>query len=375
MINSETQQMLKKQINECIKNNKEILKNLRKEVLELKNKVITIRPRNTTSIALVATDGGNNKFKFDPFLIHILRVVDSNNNEIFLNVLVNEINIHDLSNFHLSRNDVLGRLMKELGVDDLSKLSHMLKPNKNGKLTRLGWINDYRNIIEWAVLYEMITKKDYISDTLLIFDGLLRSKSFWPEIFKTIINKIQNAIEEHKKKKRNLYIVGVAKHTQILEQYRLAMYLENILNKNYPAYVEIPYSIEEKVFKYQEWRTPNDEQINKKQFNEFSAGRMFLSKFGKNPFDPIWAVDIFAFQKEEHQKIMGFLLADALNGFPVPYYPLALQEAHKNAALVDFDFDIIQDYIYEAFRDILGNKQDILDILELMDLDPASKRY
>ena len=72
---------------------------------------------------------------------------------------------------------------------------------------------------------------------------------------------------------------------------------------------------------------------------------------------------------------MGFLLADAINGFPVPYYPLALQEAHKNAALVDFDFDIIQDYIYEAFRDILGNKQDILDILELMDLDPASKRY
>lgn len=72
---------------------------------------------------------------------------------------------------------------------------------------------------------------------------------------------------------------------------------------------------------------------------------------------------------------MGFLLADAINGFPVPYYPLALQEAHNNAALVDFDYNILQTYIYKAVRNILEEDGNLLDIYNLIDTDPSSERY
>ena len=54
---------------------------LRDEIRPLKNATRRIQPRATTSISLVGTDGGNNQIQFDPFLIQLVRVVDSSNNE------------------------------------------------------------------------------------------------------------------------------------------------------------------------------------------------------------------------------------------------------------------------------------------------------
>jgi hypothetical protein len=69
------------------------------------------------------------------------------------------------------------------------------------------------------------------------------------------------------------------------------------------------------------------------------------------------------------------MLADAINGFPVPHYPMCLQKAHENAALVDFDRDILQDYIYEGVRESLGVDAGVLDAFQLQDSDPAQRRY
>lgn len=102
---------------------------------------------------------------------------------------------------------------------------------------------------------------------------------------------------------------------------------------------------------------------------------MFLAKFGAGRRDLIWPIDIFLPQAAEAQVILGSMLADAINGFPVPHYPRCLQKAHENAALVDFDFDILQDFIYEGVRNSLGTKAATLDAFQLQDADPAQKRY
>jgi hypothetical protein len=102
---------------------------------------------------------------------------------------------------------------------------------------------------------------------------------------------------------------------------------------------------------------------------------MFLVKFGARGRDPIWPIDIFQPQVSDSQIIIGSMLADAINGFPVPHYPRCLQKAHENAALVDFDFDVLQDFIYEGVRGSLGGQGPALDAFQLQDADPAQKRY
>src|SRR5437773_12579751 len=102
---------------------------------------------------------------------------------------------------------------------------------------------------------------------------------------------------------------------------------------------------------------------------------MFFVKFGNGPRDPIWPVDIFLPQVNEAQAILAYLLADAIDGFPVPFYPRCLQKAHENAALVDFDMNILADEIFKAIRGALpAGKTDALDALRLHG-DPSSQRY
>ncbi len=55
----------------------EQLEQLRAEVRGLRDRVRPIRPRTTTTIALVATDAGEHLIAFDPHLFYVLRVVDS----------------------------------------------------------------------------------------------------------------------------------------------------------------------------------------------------------------------------------------------------------------------------------------------------------
>jgi hypothetical protein len=102
---------------------------------------------------------------------------------------------------------------------------------------------------------------------------------------------------------------------------------------------------------------------------------MFFVKFGSRPHDPIWPIDIFIPQAKDAPVVLGFMLADAIDGFPIPFYPQCLQKAHENAALVDFDMTILQDQVVRSVRSILGEHGDRLDELTLQSSDPSSARY
>jgi hypothetical protein len=102
---------------------------------------------------------------------------------------------------------------------------------------------------------------------------------------------------------------------------------------------------------------------------------MFLVKFGNSAYDPVWAVDVLSYQKDDALTIFGYLLQDAKDGFPVPLYPQCLQRAHEHAALVDFDLELLDDQVRRVLRDNLGEKGSIIDEMALQDSDPASQRY
>jgi hypothetical protein len=69
------------------------------------------------------------------------------------------------------------------------------------------------------------------------------------------------------------------------------------------------------------------------------------------------------------------MLADATEGFPIPFYPRCLQRAHEHAALVGFDMDILQNGIIRSIRTSLGSQAGVLDVFELRTSDIAARRY
>jgi len=153
------------------------------------------------------------------------------------------------------------------------------------------------------------------------------------------------------------------------------MALEDVLTTDYAAYVEVPRDLEEKAYVWSEYARGDDRELEGGEVNKFVGGKMFFVKFGVGKRDPIWPVDIFLPQRAEAQMILACMLADAMGGFPVPFYPQCLQKAHENAALVDFDFDILQDEIFSGIRLVLDQQGHELDVFRLRDQDPAARRY
>jgi hypothetical protein len=380
MIEPESHEQLRREVAERIATDRGLLDALRAEVRPLRYSVRRIQPRSTTSISLVGTDGGNNSLQFDPFLVQLIRVVDSSNNEYCLQAITPTTNVDALARAQFRPDDSpatpLGEMMHDLGVARLQRLSHMIRSNDDNRPTSPSWVQVYRELVEWATLYTILKNKDFGTDTLIVFDGLLRSKVFAGDLFKRYLELARAAIEDHhRKNRRRIYLVGVAKHSKVLARYRLAMALEQILTTNYPAYVEVSRELEEAAYVWSEYARGDDREIENGEINKFVGGKMFLVKFGQGRRDPIWPIDIFLPQRTEAQAILAYLLADAIDGFPVPLYPRCLQKAHENAALVDFDFDVLQDEIFAGVRAALADDAPVLDAFRLQDLDVAQRRY
>lgn len=379
MIDPGTQLQLKDAIADCIGADKGILDVLRDEIQPLRSATRRIQPRATTSISLVGTDGGNNQLQFDPFLIQLIRVVDSSNNEYCVEAVSPTTPIAKLDRRQFAADGTpqtaLGEMMVFLGAQTLPRLSHMIRPADAGAPVSPSWVQVYRELVEWAILFSLL-KKDFGTDTLIVCDGLLRSKVFAGDLFHRLLLGIQDRIEQQwVRSRRRIYLAGVAKHSKVLSRYRLAMALEGVLQTDYPAYVEVPREVEERAYVWSEFARGADRMGEGGEINKFVGGKMFLVKFGSHRRDPVWPIDVFEPQKDKAQEILGSMLSDAVNGFPVPHYPRCLQKAHENAALVDFDFDILQDFIYEGVRGALGVDAATLDVFQLQDADPAQRRY
>ncbi len=375
MIDPESMAALQRELRERMVADRALLDTLRAELRTGLGDSRRIMPRHTTAVSLVGTDGGNNRIEFDPFMAQLIRVVDSSNNEYCLEVVTPTTDITELSKRHIADGSpltALGKMMQFLGISTLWELSPMIK--RPPGLSSPSWVQVYRELTEWAVLFSLVREKDYGTDTVIVWDGLLRSKVFSGTLFAKLRDGINEAIRDQKsRKRRNIYVVGVAKHSKVLQRYRLAMSLEGCMRCDYPCYAEVSRDLEQKAYVWSEYARGGEVETG--EANKFVAGKMFFVKFGARPRDPIWPVDLLESQVGDAQVVFGSLLSDAIEGFPVPFYPRCLQKAHENAALVDFDMDILQQGIVSAIREALGDRAQVLDELALIDADPASKRY
>lgn len=371
MIEPESIEQLSTEIAACVQRDARILDELRESVRRLKKNTRRIHPRVATAISLVGTDGGSNRIHFDPFMIQLVRVVDSAQNERCMEVITPSIDFDHLNARHFnsdgSGKTPLGKMMVCLKIERLELLSPVFKADPAQRA--LSWVQVYREMTEWAVLLSLVREESFASDTILLRDGFLRSKMFMNK-FQDYRRALEEAIEsQFRRSKRRVFVVGIAKTSKVIQTYRLAMALEGVMRTAYPCYTKVDADIEKSVYKWDEYSTGGGEGEG------FVAGQMFLAKFGSSPHDPIWAVDLLLSQVDEAQTIFGHVLSDAEEGFPVVHYPLCLQRAHESAQLVDFDMDILQDQMSHALRAHLGEKKWVVDALALQVSDPSDVRY
>lgn len=377
---------LRRVIQERALSDSRLLDDLRCEVQSLANEVCAIKPRTTTAVSLVASDGGNNKLEFDPFFVQLVRVVDSYGEQLCLDAVSPTTDTDILSQAQFDKSGTprtaLGQMMQDLGVSPplLSRLSHMIPDGKsvreNPQEISPSWVQVYRDLCEWAVLYDCICHKKFGSHTLIVRDGLLRSKLFRGELFIRLRERVEMAIKRlYEQSRRRIFLVGLAKTSKVLTRYQLAMALERTFPAGDARYVSIPRHLEKKAYIWEEYARGTEEEGKAGEAPKFVAGNLYLVRFGDRTEDPIWTVDIFSPQVEFAPEIFGYLLADATEGFPVPLYPRCLQKAHEFAQIADFDLDILQDAVIDSVRSILPQgKRQLMDAFRLK-TDVAGRRY
>lgn len=332
-----------------------LLQKFRGYARRLKEKTKPLRPYSVNAISFVSADGGDNRLTFNPAIVELVRVVDSRGNQCALDALASTSTLRELEERATPGTSKvvlpLQRLCSDLGLG-IGALSYLLSGmGTPGKST--GAMRCYRDIVEWAVLYDLVTNPSlrWGGDTILVRDGLLRTKSFKREVFPKIDEKLQAGIAAHAGKNVSLSLVGVAKQSAVLGRLAVALELEGTFHRDYPCYVRVDEDIEADCYNFDrtwldtfETSEPDDEGRRLYQ----ALGKMFLAKFGDRPLDPVWPVDIAEWQITSADKVLGQLTVDAQQGFPIPDYPMCIQRAHNFAKLTGIEVEVLQDLLVEG---------------------------
>lgn len=338
-----------------------VIRKFRDFAKRIKNDIKPIRPYSVNAVSFVSADGGDNRLYFNPAVIELVRVVDSRGNQCALDAIAGNAKYESLDERGKSGNPLmvapLQKLCSDLNVT-VTQLSYLLKGlGEPGKST--GAVRTYRDIVEWAVLYELL-HKEWGSDTIIVREGLLRTKSFKRQLFPKIDKKIREICASHKKKHVDVSIVAVAKQSAVLSRLAVALELEETFHKPYPCYVEVPSDIEADCYSFDrtwldtlETSEPNEDGNYLYQ----SMGKLYLVKFGDRPFNPVWPVDIAEWDAHDAPRIIGQLLNDSQPGFPIPDFPQSVQKAHDFAKVNGIEISVLQDILFNGITQNLSPQE------------------
>lgn len=346
---------LRARVLQAYKQDDPVLQRFRGYAKRLKDSIRALRTYSVNAVSFVSADGGDNRLTFNPATIELIRVVDSRGVECVLDAIASTANLADLEARVTGHGATTIGPLKRLcrGIDkSLPKLSYILGSiDKPGKST--GAIRCFRDIVEWAVLHDLVANPaiQWGSDTILVRDGLLRTKSFRRDVFPLIDQRLREAVLAHAKRNVTISLVGVAKQSAVLSRLAVALELEATFHKPFPCYVAVDEDIEQECYNFDrtwldtyESSEPDEEGRQLYQ----SLGKLFLVKFGDRALDPVWPVDIAVWQANKADRILGQLTVDAQQGFPIPDYPMCIQRAHDFAKLTGLEVAVLQDMLVQG---------------------------
>lgn len=331
-----------------------VLQKFRGYARRLKDNVRPLRTYSVNAVSFVSMDGGDNRLVFNPAVVELVRVVDSRGRECAMDAVARTAKLDELEKRIQPGTDETVDPLRRLCADlklSVGQLSYLLKgmddPSKS-----TGAMRTYRDIVEWAVLYDLVANPNiqWGSDTIIVRDALLRTKSFKRDVFPMIDKRIRDAVAHHMKESHvRVAIVGVAKQSAVLSRLAVALELEATFAKPYPCFVQVPRDVEEDCYNFDRTWLDTYETTEARDDQDGplyqSMGQMFLAKFGDRPMDPVWPVDVAVWQVADAEKILGQLALDAQQGFPIPDYPMCIQRAHDFAKLTGLEVEVLQDIL------------------------------
>lgn len=357
---------LRKKVQSAYRTDDAILSKFRGFANRLKAQIRPLRSYSVNAVSFVSTDGGDNRLVFNPAVIELVRVVDSRGGkDHVLDAVAGSATLAELE--ERTRADsphVVAPLQRLCGDLDMSlaDMSYLIQSaGKPGRST--GALRTYRDIVEWAVLYDLVANQSvqWGSDTILVRDGLLRTKSFKESVFPLIDRRLREAVSFHATSHNvAISLVGVAKQSAVLSRLAVALEIEATFDKPYPCFTEVPEDIERECYNtdrhwMDNFETAKEDDQGGKSYQ--SLGKMFLVKFGDRPMDPVWPVDVAVWQAGNADKILGQLTVDAQQGFPIPDYPMCIQRAHDFAKVGGIEVEILQDLLLQGMCTTLSNEQ------------------
>lgn len=356
---------LRKKVMEAYDADNPHLQRFREHARRLREGVKTLRAYSANAVSSVSADGGDNRLTFNPVVVELIRVVDSRGMECALDVVASTSTLKELGRRAEPGAEhgipPLQRLAQDTGRPLEYMASNLIRGigTSGGSTTAM---RCYRDIVEWAVLYDFVANPNlqWGNDTILVRDGLLRTKSFSRDMFPLLDKKIRGGVAAHAQKNVGLSIVGVAKQSAVLGRLAVALELEATFHKDYPCYVRVDRDIEKECYDFdsswfETYETTEEDNAGRRLYQ--SLGRLHLVKFGDSPMDPVWPVDIAEWQVGGADRILGQLMADAQQGFPIPDYPMCIQRAHNQAKISGREVQDLQDMLFQGLCSKLTNEE------------------
>jgi hypothetical protein len=278
-----------------------------------------------TTVATVATDGGENRLTLEPIDIQIIRVADSLGNIYFEEFVAQSLQPEEILRFFFQSNERLLRFVRYLKLDWKELL-----PRSDFQRSQL--LSMLRELMEWAALMKLAAQSP---PKLLIRDGLLRSVLLNDSVFARLSEQFEQLTAQH-----GHLLVGVAKRSRVLSYLSVALGLKETFGNGEPAYLRIPAEIEQEAAPAQyRW------------IGRRAMGLLHIAQLDRGEGLPLIPVDVAGWQEDRIEEAMGLLCESARASFPIRGYPQALVQAHEHACLGGLEVEMMERMLLDQLEE------------------------
>jgi len=320
-----------------IERQKEKLRSLCEKVRKLQ--FVPLDPAGSyIPIAFRAFDGGMFNLHFDPFEFDIVEIADSNGN-LKLKFASPSADLDNSKNIgpiiqDLNSHPIIQNFLKIMKKESLADISEIL--TNRGSLMEIG---------EFACIFDKVSNTSTDEKTLVLRDGLLRTKKIKAELIDLLLAKLADC-------KNYVKVVGVAKTSKIMFLLKTALLIENVFPSDQIGYVKIPLEIENMAYR---WSGSGLLDANQVRPLDYAFGSLYIAKLSRTRSMMV-TIEIpenlksgnLIYSEQEIMEIIGYLAKDSMYSYPIIGYPQTMMRAHEFAVRLGLPASILKDNVMEV---------------------------